>query len=122
MPVYGTPQSGGLTSVSPGSQFVMWDGTETPALNVKSIAFSRASIAGLADNGSSFDAQGMPASSAISIQGSNTDSELTYITLNILNPDSNSNAYYTDIGRFMFYRAQLTTYTSGTMPILIVQR
>lgn len=123
MPVYGVAQAGGqLTSVIPGNGFTMFNGTETAVQGLRSVAFSRGYSPSGDDAGSTFYASGMPSGSVIQIQGSNTDLEADYLVIGTLTPDTNGNAAYTDIGRAAFYTGVLSTYTTGTMPILKVQR
>lgn len=130
MPTYGIPQSGysatsglNLTSVVPGDSFTLFDGTETPASGLKSVAFSRGYSPGASDNGISFDCSGMPSGSVIDIQAANQDLDASYSSVSGgLTPDANGNATYTDVGRSAFYRAVLTTYTTGAMSKVIAQR
>ena len=131
MAVYGIPQVGNnpvpglnLTSIVPGDSYTLFDGTETPAAGLASIAFSRGYSPGVSDNGVSFFVSGFPASGCtVDIQASDTDIDGDYYSVSgSLAPDTNGNAAYTDIGRANFYRAFLTTYASGTMPVVKASR
>lgn len=132
MPAYGIPQSGpqtnsakNLTSLQPGDgTLVLFDGTETPATTLASVAFSRGPSVGGADNGCSFDAYGMGASAdtVIDVQAANHDIDGEYCTVGQITADANGNGNYTDIGRSAFYRVKLSTYTSAGMPKVTVMR
>ena len=123
MPAYGTPQAGGtITSIVPGDLvYKMFDGTETAAANLASVAIARGMGAG-ADNGATFYATGIPSGCTIDVQGSNIDVAGDYLTLTTMSGDANGNAAYTDVGRPAFYRVLLSAYTSGAMPVVTVQR
>lgn len=130
MPSYGVAQSGysatsglNLTSIVPGDSFTLFDGTETPVQGMKSVAFSRGASPSGADNGTSFDISGMPSTAVVDIQAANIDVDSAYSSVSgNLTPDTNGNATYTDVGRSAFYRAVLTTYVSGAMPVVRAQR
>lgn len=130
MPLYGVAQSGysatsglNLTSIVPGDSYTLFDGTETPASGLKSVAFSRGPAPGGADNGISFDISGMPSGSVIDIQAANQDVDGSYSSVSgSLTPDASGHATYTDVGRSAFYRAVLTTYTTGAMSVVKAQR
>lgn len=111
-----------IASLIPGEKISMFDGTETAAANLKSAAFSRGNAGGQPDSGITFAASGMPAGSVIQIQGSLTDVDGDYYVIFTMNPDANGNAVYTDVGYSTFYRAVLSTYIGGAMPILKAQR
>jgi hypothetical protein len=120
MPVYGVAQAGGvLTAVYPGESFKLFDGTETAALNLKSIAFNRAP-GNMMSAQQVFTATFPSAPTAtVSIQGSNDDVDAHYQTLGQITTQTGN---YADYGEFKFYRAQLTVYSAGGMPTVIVQR
>lgn len=128
--LYGVAQSGpnivspslNIAVLYPGDPYTLFSGTETPVQGMTSVAFQRGpSPSG--DNGISFFAQGMPSTSAIDIQASATDSDLDYQSVSgTLTPDANGNVAYTDVGRALFYRVILTTYVSGSMPVVKAQR
>ncbi|MDE2099623.1 MAG: hypothetical protein KGL39_20390 [Patescibacteria group bacterium] len=123
MPTYGTPQAGGVvTSLSPGDKgYQLFNGTEVAAQGLKSVSVARGgAFAG--DNGISFFASGMPLTSVIQIQASNDDVDGHYTVVGTINPDANGNGAYTDIGRAGFYRAVLSTYVSGAMPVVVADR
>lgn len=121
MPVYGVAQAGGaLTCVIPGDGYVLFDGTETPGAGVKSVAFSRGMGPGAGPHGMVFTVAFASAPTAtVLIQGSNTDVEADYQTLGSI---AAQHGYYADEGRFKFYRANLSAYSAGGMPVVIVQR
>lgn len=128
MPAYGIPQAGSnsdptknLTSLSPGDKITLFDGTEAAASGLASVAFSRA----FAPNGSNaitFYLSGAPAGTTIDIQGSNTDVDGDYFTVNTIVPDDNGNGAYTDNGVAAFMRAKYSAYTTGAASILKAQR
>ncbi len=129
MPVYGVAQVGNnpvpglnLTSIIPGDSYTLFDGTETPAQGLASVAFSRGYSPGVSDNGVTFYVTGLPASATVDIQGSDTDIDGDYTQLWQISPDTNGNGAYTDVGRPAFYRALLSTYSSGAMPVCKAQR
>lgn len=123
MPLYGVKQAGGtVASIGPGEGDTLFDGTETPANGLKSVAFSRGSAGGQPGYGATFYASGIPAACTVDIQGSNADIDGDYLTLQTLSPDANGNAAYTDIGYPAFYRATLSAYSTGAMPIVTVKR
>lgn len=129
MPVYDTPQSGSnsdlglnLTCVIPGDSYTLFDGTETPAENLASVAFARGPSPSMNDAGCTFYMSGCPADCAVDIQGANEDLDTSYVTLLTLSPDANGNDGQTDTGRAQFYRALISAYSSGDMPVVTVQR
>ena len=76
MPAFGIPQSGGfgppnqglnVTCLQPGERMVLFDGTETPALGLASIAFARGTQ-GSQDGGSTFTIIGMPTGMTVDVQ------------------------------------------------------
>lgn len=134
MPTYGVAQPGynaapnqgkNLTSVISGESFTLFDGTETAAAGLKSVAFTRGPAPGIvADNGITFYCHGdaTSAGQVVEIQGSNVDTDTAYVTLSSITLDSAGNGDYTDIGRASFFRAVLSTFASGTMPKVTAQR
>lgn len=131
MPIYDTPQAGSygppnqgknVTAVGPGDSITLFDGTESPAQGLSSIAFARGDSGSQDDAGLSVFATGMASDLTIDIQGSNVNVDGSFTTLEQLFPDANGNAAATDIGRAAFYRAQISAYSSGTMPTCTVQR
>jgi len=117
MPVYG---SLGPTAIVPGDNYVLFNGTETPASGTKSIAIARAE--GAHDTGvMTFTVQFASSPTAtVSIEASNVDADASYQT--IYAGAGTQQDYYADLGGFAFYRANLSAYTSGGMPTVIVQR
>ena len=131
MPLYGIRQAGSnpdatknLSDVAPGASYTLFDGTETPVLGMKSVAFARGAQ-GSGDNGITFDAAGMPSDMTIDVQVSNDDVDAHYTTVATLaastSPDTGNTAY-TDVGRSAFYRLYVSAYTTGTMPTVKAQR
>lgn len=108
-----------------GRSLVMFDGTETPAIGLKSIAFARGTQ-GSDDAGTTFDGSGLPAGMTIDVQVANLNVDADYHTVSTLSPSGGSpdsgNIAYTDTGRSAFYRLYVSAYTSGAMPIVIAQR
>lgn len=121
MPLYGTAQAGGFpTVIYPGDNYTLFDGTETAASGLISIAFYRGHApGGIGDNGTSFDASGVPSGMTIDIQVANEDITGSYYTVGTL---SSTTLAYTDVGRSAYYRAKISAYTSGSMPRLNAQR
>ena len=122
MQTYGSSQAGGvLTALWPGDRLTLFDGTETPVAGLTSLAFCRAEGPGGMDNGVTFQIIGVVAGSVVKIQGANADVEADYqdiwTTTGALALDN-----YTDTTRWAYYRAKLTSYTSGAMPKVLVQR
>lgn len=130
MPLYGAPRSGSntdpgknLTAVAPGEGFTLFDGTETVALNLKSIAFVRAMSPTDEDSGSTFSVSNLAATTNVAIEGANEDIDTKYTVLDTLVPDANGNDASTDVGRLAFFRVRISAYTGGgIMPVVKVQR
>ena len=121
MKSYGSPQSGGaLTAIAPGQAITMFDGTETPVSGFTSLAFNRTPgpPSGPAQMVFTVDFGAAPTATVL-IQASNRDVEADYQTLATITTQHGS---YADYGDYAFYRAQLSAYTSGGMPIVICQR
>lgn len=134
MPNYGIPQSGfnqganqglNLTDLIPGESFVCFDGSESPAVNLASVAFNRGLAPAFTDQGITFYMNGAPPDMVIDVQGSNIDLNGDYVTLGQLGPQASGNDAYTDVGRAAFYRVKISTASSGSpavMPKVTVQR
>ena len=133
MPKYGTAQAGynansglNLTSLIPGDlELTLFDGTETPAAGLKSIAFSRGYSPGASDNGITFTVIGMPTGMTVDVQASAKDIDGDYTSIATLSPSTTpdtGNAAYTDVGRSTFYRLYMSAYTTGAMPTAVAQR
>ncbi len=129
--VYGTPQAGynpypnqglNLTSIIPGDSNTLFDGPETPSDGLASVAVNRGIAPAFTDQGVTFYVTGAASGTTVDIQGSNTDVAGDYFTLATITPDENGNGAYTDTGRPAFYRAKLSAYTTGAMPVVKVQR
>lgn len=110
MPLYGVPQAGSnrdstknLTCVNVGDSYTLLDGTEVFSEVTKSVAIARGEM-GSGDNGMSFFASGMGASSQVDIEASNEDDDSLYTVVGTIASDSNGNGAYTDVGRAAFYR------------------
>ena len=121
MPLFSTPQAGNVrTAVYPGDKYVLFDGTETPSVGLKSVAFNRAPGNMQSGNGMVFTVDFASAPTAtVQIQGANTDAEANY---QILSTISTQHGYYADLGLFCFYRCVLSAYGAGGQPIVTVQR
>ena len=122
MQLYGSRQAGGvLTELSPAESLTLFDGTETPAAGLTSLAFIRGPSPSLADAGMTFQIDFLSAPTAtILVQGSNIDVEADYETLW---PSINTQFdNYTDTTRWKFYRVKLSAYQAGGMPVVTVQR
>jgi hypothetical protein len=128
--LYGVAQSGpNITSpglniavLYPGDPYTLFDGTEVVASNLKSVAFQRGPSPAAGDSGMSFYAVGMASDMVIDIQAAARDVEADYGTVWQITADSAGKGQYTDIGRGLVYRAVISTYSTGTMPTLRVQR
>ncbi len=126
MPVYGIPQAGdliplglNLTALIPGEQMTLFDGTETAALNLTSVAFARGYSPSADDAGTTFRASVIPTGMIIDVQSANHDIEAEYSTVGTM---IQSDPSYTDTGRSAFYRLKVSAYTSGAMPVCTAQR
>lgn len=121
MPLYKAGHYG-PTATQPGDTLMMFDGSETPGTNVKSIALSRATGPGNKPAGIVFTINYPSAPTATCVvQASNEDVDAEYQTVNTFQA-GNQLDWYADIGNFAFYRAVLTAYTSGGMPKVVAQR
>lgn len=121
MPAYKPTQLGGLTSLVPGDSLNIFDGTETPAAALTSLQFSRGQSPSASDQGTTFQIIFPSAPSAVVlIQASNVDVDADYQTVWTSTNLQNDN--YTDTTRWAFYRAKLSTYSSGGMPVVVVKR
>ncbi len=120
----GPPNQGkNLTALIPGDSYTLFDGTETPSNGLASVAIVRGTAPGFTDAGITFYVTGGAAiTTTIDIQASNIDSDADYFTLATITPDSSGNGAYTDQGRAAFYRAKLSAYSTGNMPIVNCQR
>jgi hypothetical protein len=122
MPVYGSPQSGGvLTALAPGDTLTLFGAAESLTAPVSSIAFARQMGPGETDAGTTFtiDFAAAPTSSVL-IQGSNQDIDATYQTL--LTSSNKQHDNLTDTGRWKYYRAQLASQSAGGAVTVIAQR
>ncbi len=130
--LYDTPQAGSnrtnlgknITCLDVGQSYEMFDGTETYASGLSSVAFARGTQ-GSTDAGVTFNAQGMSAGQVIDVQVAGENEDADYTTVGQLfastgSPDS-GNAAYTDVGRSPFYRLYCSA-GSGAMPIVRAQR
>lgn len=122
MKLYGAAQAGGsLTALSPGDRMTLFDGTETPAAGLTSVAFCRApGIMGVPAMIVFTVSFGSSPTAAVVVQGANVNAEAAFQTLNTTTNQQND--WYQDEGNFTFYRVQLSAYTSGGMPTVIAQR
>ena len=141
--LWNTPQSGynttypGLNCVVlfPGDDYALFDGTEALAATAKSVHFARGSQ-GSTDAGSTFSITGCPNNSVVQIQGSNGVAQsangeigitvaatptLMDASFNVVGTIT-GNGSYLDQGRYMFYRAVVSTFVSGDVPVVIVKR
>lgn len=137
MPLYGTPRPGGnpvsglnFTSLVPGDDFALLDGTEVIVTGSKSIPFARGTGPIGTDAGSSFYISGCTNGTQITIQGSNGVAPAT--TMTVANLDASFqdlpgavftwNNVYTDVGRATFYRAKVAVFAAGDVPVVLVKR
>src|ERR1700688_5045820 len=138
MPLFGVSQSGGnpiaglnLTDLIPGDAMVLFDGTETPASGLKSVAFARGPGPVGADNGTTFTLRGIPTGMTVDVQvasgsfASVAAMDAAFTTVATLSPSTTpdtGNAAYTDVGRSAFYRLYMSAFTSGAMPVATATR
>lgn len=125
MPTYTQVLSGGKRQCGPGESLTLFDGTETPAEGLASMCFARGYSAGQAQAYSTFHADGMPSDMVIDVQAANVDAEADYHTIGQMTSENASPAgfpFFTDDGSPAFYRLKISAYTSGSMPIVTVQR
>ncbi len=127
--IYGAAQAGdntdlglNLTALIPGEGMTLFDGTETPEEGLASVAFARGYSPSASDNGTSFFASGMAATTVVDIEASNVDDDALYTQVGQIGADMNGNGAFTDVGRAAFYRAKLSAYTTGDMPTVTAQR
>jgi hypothetical protein len=125
MPLYSS-QTGMPTPVYPGQQFTLFSGTETPGASVTSTAFERAANWSGNPSPQVFAINFATAPTAVvQIQASNDNVDAHYMTISTvtfpLNPVVN-NSWVADYGEFRYYRAVLSTYSAGGMPVVTIQR
>ena len=142
--LWNTPQSGynqtypGLNAVClyPGDDYALFDGTEANvATGTKSVHFTRGTQ-GDTDAGTTFSVTGCPNGSVIEIQGSNGVAQSTSgptapivaQTPTSLDASFNTvgtitgNGPYLDPGRYQYYRAIVSTFEAGDVPVVIAKR
>ena len=121
MPLYSATNA---PQVFQGDSFALFDGTETPSAGLKSIAFERKQYGNLVPTSQVFTVT-FPASATatILVQASNDNIEAHFQTVaSLAFAGVTTPAYYADDGGFRFYRVDLSAYTGGTMPTVMVQR
>jgi len=133
MPEYDVPQAGSnrtnpgknVTCLDVGQSYVMFDGTETPAVGLASVAFARGTQ-GSVDGGVTFNMSGDDGDAAIDVQVASINEDANFTTVATLTPSAGSpdtgNAAYTDLGRSAFYRLYMSAYSGGAMPVVVAQR
>ena len=124
MPIYSTTRNPKCLDV--GQSMQLFDGTETPAVGLKSVAFARGTK-GSNDAGTTFgNGSPVPAGMAIDVQIAQVNADANFETIATLAPSGGSpdsgNVAYTDVGRSAFYRYYVSAYSSGAMPIMVAQR
>lgn len=119
MPAY---VAGQACDLRPGDPFYnLFNGTETPAAVMPSVAFARGQSPSGADQGTTFQISFASAPTAVVlIQGANQDVEALYETLWTSTNTQYDN--YTDTTRWAFYRAKISTYSAGGMPVVTAKR
>lgn len=140
MPLFGIAQSGfnpppnqglNVTGLIPGESIVLWDGTETPASNVKSVAFARGYSPSANDGGTTFNLSHMPSDMTVDVQAcsapaggfaSTSAMDAAFAFLTTISPDANGNGAYTDVGRSEFYRLRINAFSTSQMPVAIASR
>jgi hypothetical protein len=110
--------------VSPGQSFTCFDGTETPGASVKSAAFMRGhgalGLGWTAPVTFSIDFSTSP-TAVVLIQASNTNVDADFQTVKT-STDTQYDNYSDSTTAWKFYRAVLSTYSSGGMPVVTAQR
>jgi hypothetical protein len=125
MSLYTDPTPGGLpTAIYPGTQFTLFNGSETPGAGLKSAAFNRAPGPLQGPSAQVFTVTfPSSATATILIQASNDDVDAHYQTIStIAFAGVTTPGYYADLGEFRYYRANLSAYSGGGMPTVLVQR
>ena len=123
MPLFNNPLPGSnVTLLMPGQSMVLFDGTESPGAGLVSIAFARGRMPGGGPAGQVFSIAFAAAPTAtVQIQASNDN--VNYVAISAvafpLSPVVNG-SWFADLGEFAFYRAALSAYSSGGMPIVTV--
>lgn len=132
MPLYGAAQAGynrtsnqglNLSAPGPGESATLFTGTEVSppvAGTTTSVAIARGTQ-GSGDNGITFKASGGAASTVVDIQSANSDVEAAYGTVGQIAGDG-SDGGYSDNGRAAFYRAKISAYSTGSLPVVMAQR
>lgn len=119
MPAYAAGAT--RTPLFPGDQpLVLFNGSETVAQGLASIPFWRGPSPSSNDGGTSFLATGMASDMTIDVQASNDD--VTYVTTQSMSADTDGHGGTSDAGRSQFYRVLISTYTTGTMPVVTASR
>jgi|SRR5215472_7926308 len=119
MPLYTSPASG--AEIVPGDQFQLFDGTETPAAAMKSAAVNVGLGYGARPLRLAFTVA-FPSAPTASVDiyaaNQNIDSAYQKLTTTAI---STQNGGYVDTSGYAWYRAVLSAYTSGGMPVVSVQ-
>lgn len=123
MPLF-TAARTGICCLVPGDSMNLFDGTETPSDELASIMFARGYSPSGDDAGSTFTGKGLASDLVIDIEAANPLQGVNPVDgdFSQVGQISAGSLTYTDIGRSAFYRAKITTYTSGSMPTVTVQR
>ena len=123
MPLYGTPQAGGvLTALGPGDSIKLFDAEVIPVKPQASIAFARQDGGGLAGARQTTFQVGFAAAplASVAIQGSNVDIDAAYQDLAQI--DNAQFGLYVDTGTWAYYRAVLLSQSAGGAVTVIAQR
>lgn len=131
--LYGTPQSGwnpppneglNITAVGPGESATLLAGPAdgTPSTSTKSVAIARGFSPLGMDYGTTFICSGTAAGTTVDVQGAAQNVDTQYSKIATMTPDANGNASYTDTGKYLFYRVQISAYTTGNMPVVTANR
>ncbi len=121
MPAYAAGAT--RTALYPGDPpLTLFNGTETVASGLASMIFLRGNSPSSNDAGSTFNAKGMASDMVIDVQEANEDVDGSYTTTQTIGADASGNGTALDIGRGFFYRVKISTYTTGTMPVVTVAR
>ena len=123
MPLYGTPQAGGvLTAVGPGDSIKLFD-SEVLVVPQASIAFARQDAGGGLAGARQTTFQVLFAAAplaSVAIQGSNVDIDAAYQDLAQI--DNAQFGRYVDTGTWAYYRAVLLSQSAGGAVTVIAQR
>lgn len=126
MPLYGAPQSGGLTMLSPGEATTLFAAADTITAPQASIAFCRGASPVADDAGTTFQIEfASSPTDSLEILGSNKAPAASFVVEDwvVLATSSDKESdLYTDTGRWAYYCAYLVTQSGGGACTVLAQR